>query len=539
MKRYIRDNFKSVLATTFLVVATVAFISTNELIAKALPEATEMQLVSCNFVGGEEFAYTGVEVTPQIEQIVYYDDKLETTISIPSEEILVTYMDNINVGYADVEVQMGGFRGSLLIEDVFMIEPAAVSNVELLQTGAENLHITWSEVVGADGYVLHRKAGEDAEYEEYVTIQNGKITGYVDSSIQSNTLYEYYVTAYMLTDGSKMYGDSSEACSYLTELEFPEMSEITSKSYDSLEVSWKQIKGASGYELYRSSSKNGEYVCIATISDGEVHSYVDKKRECGKEYFYYIKTIQVVGEETRVGAASGVISGIVKPNSSKITGSTNSECTEVSLSWGEASGATGYELYKSVGNSSNYKLVKTYGANDNRTWSETGLDADSSVFYRVRTFCERNGQKVYSSYSNAFQKKVKINMNYGSGSGNLAGVTQYVGTPYVWGGTTPSGWDCSGFTKWVMANYCGKNIPSGSIAQGKNGASVSMNDRSQWQSGDILVYSNGSRISHVALYIGNGQIIHALNSKYGTVVQGVDQYESWDPGNYLVSVRRY
>ena len=67
--------------------------------------------------------------------------------------------------------------------------------------------------------------------------------------------------------------------------------EVSSKSFDSLEVVWKKVEGASGYELYRSDSKNGKFSCIATIEGGDKTSYVDKKRECGKTYFYYIRSL--------------------------------------------------------------------------------------------------------------------------------------------------------------------------------------------------------------------------------------------------------
>lgn len=538
MRNYIHENKRSVLATTFLIVATFILISTNELIAKALPKAEEMDLISCNFVEGSVYEYTGEEIKPEIESIVYRN-KDESISELTTDEIIAVYTNNVELGSADVEVQLDGFRGSLLIEDIFSIIPATLDGLVVEQGDENSLYITWNEMVGADAYALYRRDNAESDFEKYYEIGSGSITEFVDTGIENNTTYDYCMKVIMENGRHPMYGEASETVSYTTQLDVPEMKDIAGNSYQSLEITWKQVDGAAGYEIYRSESKNGEYERIATIEGGDKTSYVDKDCECGQTYYYNVRAIQVVGEEERVGHASDVLSGKTVPNAASVSGSVNDERTSVTLSWNAAAGATGYELYKSVGSTSNYQLVKKFGENDARTWAESDLSADSAVYYRVRSFCEKDGEITYGSYSNAFQKQVKINMNYGSGSGSVAGVTQYVGTPYVWGGSSPNGWDCSGFTRWAMANYCGKSIPYGAASQGVNGASVSVSDRSQWQAGDILAYSDGSRISHVALYLGNGQMMHALNTKYGTIVQSVDYYEGWDSSNYLVSVRRY
>lgn len=89
---------------------------------------------------------------------------------------------------------------------------------------------------------------------------------------------------------------------------------------------------------------------------------------------------------------------------------------------------------------------------------------------------------------------------------------QYVGNPYVWGGTSlTKGADCSGFVLSVFAEY-GVTLPHYSVAQSKEGTAI---DVSEVLPGDLIFYSNGSTINHVAIYIGNGQVIHASSPKTG------------------------
>ena len=92
---------------------------------------------------------------------------------------------------------------------------------------------------------------------------------------------------------------------------------------------------------------------------------------------------------------------------------------------------------------------------------------------------------------------------------------QFVGNPYVYGGSSlTNGTDCSGFTMSVMANF-GIGLARTAADQSYGGTSVAISDI---MPGDLLFYSDGSGISHVALYIGGGQIVHAATESQGIII---------------------
>lgn len=105
-------------------------------------------------------------------------------------------------------------------------------------------------------------------------------------------------------------------------------------------------------------------------------------------------------------------------------------------------------------------------------------------------------------------------------SSTIAYGARFLGTPYVWGGTTPSGFDCSGFTSYVYRNAVGKSIPRTSGAQYAASKKIS---KSQLQVGDLVFFNtSGGGVSHVSIYAGNNKLLHAAGKsvKYSNLYDG-------------------
>ncbi|SHK43311.1 C40 family peptidase [Tepidibacter formicigenes] len=109
---------------------------------------------------------------------------------------------------------------------------------------------------------------------------------------------------------------------------------------------------------------------------------------------------------------------------------------------------------------------------------------------------------------------------------------KYLDVPYVWGGNTPKGFDCSGFTKYVMKHF-GININRVSKNQVRNGKFIPKN---KLKTGDLVFFdTKGEGISHVGMYIGDDKFIHA-SSKYKKVV--ISPLDKGDYAKTYVTGRR-
>ena len=103
----------------------------------------------------------------------------------------------------------------------------------------------------------------------------------------------------------------------------------------------------------------------------------------------------------------------------------------------------------------------------------------------------------------------------------LAEALSHKGAPYAYGGTTPRGFDCSGFTSYVFRTALGVELPRTAAAQAGVGESVSMD---ALLPGDLLFWGRGSGVYHVAVYVGDGSYIHAAGSGKGVRVQTMEYF---------------
>ena len=108
-----------------------------------------------------------------------------------------------------------------------------------------------------------------------------------------------------------------------------------------------------------------------------------------------------------------------------------------------------------------------------------------------------------------FESEASAALSTSSANKVISTGQKYVGTPYRYGGTTPKGFDCSGFVGYTFKKATGKTLPRTSASLYKQGIKVA---KSKLQKGDLVFFNtSGKGVSHVAIYIGSNKVIHSVS----------------------------
>lgn len=172
------------------------------------------------------------------------------------------------------------------------------------------------------------------------------------------------------------------------------------------------------------------------------------------------------------------------------------------------------------------EIAASYDLNTNEVLKLNGLSWENSTIFIGQTLKLKDektntvASTVAPSTSQATQLASVVGTSVAEKAVNMAIQYSNMGIPYVWGGSTPAGFDCSGLTSYIYQQL-GINIGRNTIAQESH---VIQKDVSQAQPGDLLFWGNHGSTYHVAIYIGNGKYVAAPTPGQNVKIETINSY---------------
>lgn len=345
---------------------------------------------------------------------------------------------------------------------------------------------------------------------------NGQVTIYEDESptgwykIKSGNVEGYIKDDYILT-GEESYGVADEA-GYKVAYVYPKVLIVRAQPnedareidrvYEGQEVEVVDIEGDWAKVCLASDSYGyiSEYYIDYKTYYGTAETLEEEQARLDEQWLAYLAAQQVAAEETYEEEYSGE--------------------TVVDDYYDEDAYESGYDQPDEDWDYADYE-PETY-ANESYSEPTTTYTTETEVVgYEEVTYYDETLESEVT-YEEPIYEEVTVPVeedsyeeptySYGGGQYIVDYAMNFVGNPYVYGGTSlTNGADCSGFVQSVFANF-GISLNRTAASQSSNGYAV---DLSEIQPGDLLFYDNGGYIGHVAIYAGNGVIVHASNPSSG------------------------
>ena len=320
-------------------------------------------------------------------------------------KVIENTVDTTKVGIYKVVYEVTDSDGNKVRKEIKVtVKLEVVSNVKAKSNSYNSNIITWSKVNNVDGYEIYRATSKTGTYSLNKTVTSGSTLSYSNTGLTTGKTYYYKVRAYKVVDGKKQYGDFSQVVS-----SSPKLSSTTAKSasaaYNSNKVTWSKVSGASGYEVYRATSKTGTYSLNKTVTSGSTLSYSNTGLTTGKTYYYKVRSYKLVDGKKVYSNYSDIVSASPKLFTPSVTLSKGTK--KATVKWKKISGASGYEIYRSNSKSGTYSKVKSISRGSTTSYTNSGLTSKKGYYYKIRAYKTVNGKKVYSSYSSIKSIKVK------------------------------------------------------------------------------------------------------------------------------------
>lgn len=297
-----------------------------------------------------------------------------------------------------------------VVSDALSVSPKLLPvTIDEVKTGSYNsVEVSWqaTENGDEDAYAVFRASSRKGSYKQIGTVayRSGvKDYSYKDKNVTLGKKYFYKVLCTKTAANGKTMKSAYSGVKSVTAAPGTTTVTVSSSKAESLKISWKRVKASSskyvsGYAIYRSTSKNGTYKKIKTITNGKTSSYIDSGLVTGNTYYYKVRVYQKAGGKTIYGAYSSVKSKQVVPAKPTIQ-AVSANYNTVTVSWKKVDGSSGYKVYRAAEENGTYKAVKTITSANTLSYKNTNLTTGQTYYYKVRAYVNKGGKKIYGAYS--------------------------------------------------------------------------------------------------------------------------------------------
>lgn len=166
-------------------------------------------------------------------------------------------------------------------------------------------------------------------------------------------------------------------------------------------LSWNEVNGAQGYQIYRSDTLKGSYQRVATVSGAAVTVYTDSSTSPASSYYYKVRGYLKFGSNNYFGGFSKVITTFTSPDSVQNLTAKPVGTTSITLTWDKVENSDGYRIYRYDEGTKKFVKLTTITKGNKTSYTNTRLSAGSSYQYKVSAFTRIDGTARFSSTSQA------------------------------------------------------------------------------------------------------------------------------------------
>lgn len=267
----------------------------------------------------------------------------------------------------------------------------AVSN------GSNQIEVNWGAVSGAYGYRIKRSTSKNGTYKVVATLKGKNNTTYQDKNVKTAKTYYYKVETINKVNGKKGYSGDSAVVSAKT-LKTTSITAVKATGSTSVRLEWKAVDGASGYQIYRSTSKDSGYKKVGQVKGKNTKKYEDKTLEAGKTYYYQVRAYKSNSAKNGVASFSKAQKAwtIKQVVFSQITSDSKNQVT---LGWKKVSKAQGYDIYRSDESNSGFEKIASISSGSTLTYTDKGIKSGNTYYYKIAATYKIKGSAGRGSYS--------------------------------------------------------------------------------------------------------------------------------------------